>query len=310
MIISARGEQSFTPGQLKKLRSNLDCRFLKCMAPLSGSDFVRLARPYAVLGITRRAIKELDRTVIEKLLLLEGIAIYATGHEWVDTACLRRRKIVLSFLPDYATVSVAEHAFGCLLALSRRIHLSFDRVRGIVPSDVSLRGWELRGKTLGIIGYGRIGRQVARFGAAFGMCIIFTDDKKAGAANVRQVPLIRLLKTSDAVILCCSQSRNSRQLLGRKELERMKRSTVLVNVGRAGLVDNNALLSLLKAKRIAGYAVDDSVELFNSARGLEPGRILQTGHTAWYSNEAIARGTQAWVDNLAALGSGRARNLV
>ena len=308
LIFSARGLKSFTLDQIKLLQQSLDVRFVSCMKPLSPTRFIQLAGPYSVLGFTRRTIKDLNREMIDQLPSLREVAIYATGYEWVDSAYLAAKGIKLSYLPDYSSASVAEHAMGCLLVLSRRIQLSFDRTRGIAPPWVSLRGWELKGKNLGLIGFGRIGKKIAGLASAFGMKVFVADRKKTGHRN--QVSLRRLLCVSDAVVLTSSQERGGGAVLGRANFSWVRPGAVLVNVGRADLVDHGALLPLLRSKKINGYAVDGDVEILRRAKGVEPGRILQTAHTGWYSNEAMKRGTQTWVENLTAFGRGQSRNRV
>lgn len=307
-VFSALGAGTFTIPQREFLRRNLSIRFIPCLKPLSREHFVRLARPFQVIGITRRTLKDFGPPIIDRLPFLESVAIYAAGFEWVDAAYLGERGIRLSYLPDYCTATVAEHAMGCLLALSRRIPLSYDRARKRVPPSVSLRGWELRGKTLGVVGFGRIGRRAAALARAFGMGVIWTDPRPNKAPG--RLGLTRLLGESDAVLLCASSRRGAGPLLGKKELGRLQRGAVIVNVSRASLVDHRALIPLLRRRSVAGYAVDDDLDILEKAAGVEPGRILQTAHTAWYSDEAIKRGTQGWVENLVALGRGRGRNLV
>lgn len=304
ILFSALGARTFTPEQVRSLRKALDVRFVRCLWPLAPDQFVTLARPYSIIGLTRRTLRDIGPDILDRLPLLEGIAIYATGFEWIDREYLRRRRIKLFTLPDYSTTTVAEHAWGCLLALSRRIHLSFDKTRGLVPSTVSLRGMELSGKTIGVIGYGRIGKAVARRARAFGMKVLWTDPKRRNGPG--KMGLGSLLRRSDAIVLSCPQRRGEGALLDAGALRMAKKGSILVNVSRGSLVEDKAILRSIREGRVFGYAVDDDHPGLRAARGIEPGRILQTNHTAWYSNEAIRRGTQAWVDRLAALGRGRA----
>ncbi|MCL6479052.1 MAG: hypothetical protein K6T65_11665 [Peptococcaceae bacterium] len=148
------------PEQVQKIKSVSAVTFHARLDPLTREELVELAHDAEILGVTRRSVKHLGADTLSRLPRLKGLAVYSTGYEWLDHYYLVRRGIVLSYLKNYSTDTVAEHVMGLMLSMSRRIHLSYDRVRGLAPADTSLCGWELKGKKLGIIGLGRIGRSV------------------------------------------------------------------------------------------------------------------------------------------------------
>lgn len=309
IIVSASGRASFSKKQIKKIDSVLDAIFYARLTLMSKEEFIKLAKDAEILAVTRRSIKDIDREVIESLPRLQGVAIYSTGYEWVDVEYLNKKRITLSYLPDYATISVAEHTLGVILSMSRRIHLSFDRVRGIVSNETSLRGWELRNKTVGIVGLGRIGREVVRLLKAFGTTLCFYDNKELHSVDAYFLPFEKLLKAADIIVLTASKQRSSPPIITKSELALMKKGAYLINPSRAALVDNRAVMNAIREKKLGGYAVDDSIDIFTENLDIEPGRILQTGHTAWYSDEAIARGTDEWVDNIVALAIDKPQNV-
>jgi phosphoglycerate dehydrogenase-like enzyme len=230
--------------------------------------------------------------------------------DFVDVEALEERGIALANLPDYSTASVAEHTFGLLLALSRRLHLSRDRVLGRVSAATSVRGFELAGKTIGIVGLGRIGGRVARLAEAFGMRVLAADPRLNGA-GLRSHRLQDLFATSDVISLHVPRRYGQGPLVGAAELGGMKPGALLLNVSRAALVDETAVVAALADGRLAGYALDDRLTSRQEAEGLiAEGRIIESGHTAWYSDEALARGLEDWVENIVALVEGRPRNLV
>lgn len=300
VIVSALGKQTFTHEQIERLESCLDAIFHPQIDPVSKEEWIELAKPAEILAVTRRPIKNIDAEMISALPALRGLAIYSTGYEWVELAALRERGILLSYLPDYSAISVAEHTLGVLLAMARRIHLTYDKSRGMVPDWVSLRGMELRGKRLGLVGLGTIGREVARLAACFGMEVCFYDIREVNQPNAIDLSWEELLQTSDFIVLMCSKERGAEPIIGARELAMMKQGVYLVNTARADLVESGALLDAIRAKHVMGYAVDDTLPIFQDPT-IEPGRILQTGHTAWYSTEAIQRGTEAWVNNIVGL---------
>lgn len=386
IIISALGSGSFAHEQVERLQACLDVTFHARLGLMTREEFVRLAEPAEILAVTRRSIKNLDAESLQLLPNLQALAIYSTGYEWVDVEHLRQRGIAIAYLPEYSTVAVAEHTLGLMLSMSRRIHLAFDKVRGYVPEGISLRGFELRGKTLGLVGLGRIGREVAKMAAAFGMKIYYydeavelannrrtveihgaeNDDAKtdgaetsaagtvgaktgtveanlaitnvpskheleasggefafesieervsgiiagAAAVGVEYLPFRELLPRADYLVLVCSKKRHAPPVIGETELALLKPSTYLINTARADLVNAQAVVAAIKEKRLEGYAVDDAIDVFLNDPEIQPGRILQTGHSAWYSTEAIQRGTEEWVENIVALATGEPRNLV
>ena len=309
-MLAARGEASFSQEQLTQLSGVSRLTVHKVPSRLNNEALLSLCSDAEILGITRRATINIDKGLISGIPDLRGIAVYASGYDWIDLDDLDQRGIALSILPDYSTQTVAEHTVGMILTLSRRLHLSDRVATGALPSSVSLRGWELAGKTLGIIGLGRIGMAVARIAGAFSAYVIFYDRQAVKTQTGAPVSLNELLTGSDIVVLACSYERGAPPMIGESAIAGMRKGAYLVNPVRQALVDHNAVLHAIRDKRLAGYAVDDRVFSREQLADIEPGRILQTGHTAWYSNEALERGTQCWVDNLIALAQGRPVNLV
>lgn len=302
VVMAARGRDSFTPAQLHALGAHARLTVHTVPRRLTHDEMRTLCAPADIIGFTRRATIDFNAGLIDSLPNLRAIAVYATGYDWIDIAALQRRGISLALLPDYSTQTVAEHSLALLLNMSRRLHLSDRVARGNLPASISLRGFELHGKTLGIIGLGRIGRAVARMARAFGMRVIGNDiAPQALEDGIEPADLAHLLATADIVLLASSLKREMPPLIDATALAKMKPGALLVNPSRSALVDNDAVVQAIVDGRLRGYAVDDTV--FDAAQlaRVEHGRILQSAHTAWYSDEAIARGTQGWVDNLAAL---------
>jgi lactate dehydrogenase-like 2-hydroxyacid dehydrogenase len=310
VVLSAQGAGSFSPEQLADLSRVSRLITHQVTQRLSNTELISLCRDAEILGITRRATINIDEGMISSLPLLKGIAVYASGYDWVDINALERRGIALAILPDYSTQTVAEHTWGMILTMSRRLHLSDRVVKGELPPHISLRGSELAGKTIGMIGMGRIGKAAARIADAFSMNVIWCDKKDIKFEIGMAVAFHEILTRSDVIVLACSCERGAPPIIDLNTLARMKGGAYLINPVRQALVDNNAVLQSIRDKRLAGYAVDDKVFTNGQLTSIEQGRILQTGHTAWYSNEAMERGTQCWVNNLIALAQGRPINLV
>ncbi|RNF83622.1 2-hydroxyacid dehydrogenase [Montanilutibacter psychrotolerans] len=300
-VLSARGRETFSTAQLDALEAVAQLHVERVPERLPDADLVALCAGADVVGLSRRATQDVHAGIIAALPRLRGLAIHATGREWVDEEALHDGDILLASLPGYATRVVAEHTLGLLLSMSRRLHLSDRRARGEFGSDISLRGWELHGRTLGIIGMGRIGSEVARLAGAFGMRVVYFDTQAVTTTAAESLPLDAVLATADVVVLACSLQRGRPAWFDADLIARMRPGAVLLNPARPGLVDNGAVLAGVARGHLAGYAVDDSVFDAQQLASVEHGRILQSAHTAWYSDEAIAAGIEAWTQELLAL---------
>jgi len=193
-----------------------------------------------------------DRTVLEAGKRLRIVANVAVGVDNIDVAAATRLGILVTNTPDVLTESTADLTWSLILAVARRVvegdaFLRSGRFRGW-DFDL-LRGMELRGKTLGIVGAGRIGRAVAARAKGFGMNVLTHS-------RTRGVSLSRLLKASDVVSIHVPLSSSTHHLIGSRELRRMKRTAILINTARGPIVDEKALVSALKRKAIGGVGLD------------------------------------------------------
>lgn len=190
---------------------------------------------------------------------LKIVANVAVGYNNIDVPACRARGIAVTNTPDVLTNACADFTWGLILAITRRLGEGERVVRagawGGWALDYML-GMELRGKQLGLVGVGRIGRAVAEKAPAFGMSVAYTARKAADLPGAVQMPLDRLLATSDVVSLHCPMTPETRHLIDKKALARMKRTAYLINTSRGPVVDEEALAWALKERLIAGAALD------------------------------------------------------
>jgi lactate dehydrogenase-like 2-hydroxyacid dehydrogenase len=265
-------------------------------APASDEAAVLLAEA-DLLGTMNLCLPRLDAELLSRLPRLRGVVLYATGYDLLDVPLLKQFGVGLSVLPGYATRAVAEHGLALLLGLATRLHLAHDRSRGVAPAGVSLRGVELGGRTLGVLGVGRIGLQTAELARVRDAGRGLRRRRLRALAGVRARHRGRVPRRAVAAIGRGSRvrQRDVRRLLdpaaARDRVAPVPRAAR--EHARPSLVHASAMTSALRAGRLGGYGVDDSV-LNPAVDGdlLEQGRVLQTGHSAWWRDEALARGAR------------------
>lgn len=257
----------------------------------------------------------LDREALENLPGLRFITVSATGYNVVDVEAARERSIPVSNVPGYSSESVAQHTFALLLELANRAGHHNDSVhRGDWVRSPDFAYWltsipELAGKTLGIVGFGDIGRRVARIALAFGMnLLVHTRTRKdpLGGERFGWADLERLAAESDVITLHCPQTEDTTGMINGSFLARMKRTVFLINTARGGLVVEPDLAEALRAGRLAGAATDvlsaEPMREENPLLGCP--NCIVTPHLAWASLEARRRLMRATAENIAAFQRG------
>jgi glycerate dehydrogenase len=249
---------------------------------------------------------------------LRFVGVLATGYDVVDIKAASERGIPVSNVPTYGTNSVAQFAFALLLELCHHTAAH--------AHDASNGGWirraewsyhfhplvELAGKTMGLIGYGRIGRQTGLIARAFSMEVIAADPMLRPEDGVESVSIDELLRRADVVSLHCPLTPETRGLMNEERLSLMKPSAFLINTSRGPLIDEHALAAALNEGRLAGAGVD----VLPVEPPAEPSPLMQaknclvTPHIAWATKEARARLMQTAVDNVKAFLAGAPANVV
>ena len=272
----------------------------------------------AHIVITNKVVISAD--IIADNPQLELIAVSATGVNNVDIEAAKAAGIVVCNVRAYGNESVAEHAFMLMIALMRNLP-AYQR-------DVAAGLWEkspffchygapirdLNGKMLAVFGRGNIGRTLARYAQAFGMRVVFAEHKHAPAVREGYVSFEDAVRAADVLSLHCPLNAQTENMIGENELQQMKPGAVLINCGRGGLVDENALVAALKYGQIGGAGVDVLTE--EPPRGGNPllnarlPNLIVTPHTAWASREALDRLFDILLANINAFVKGEAQNRV
>jgi glycerate dehydrogenase len=272
----------------------------------------------AEIVLTNKTV--LTREHLAQLPKLKYIGVLATGTNVVDLAAARDRGISVTNVPAYATDAVAQHTFGLLLELVSHIGRQSDSVRrGNWARSKDWCYWdeplgELAGLTFGLIGFGNVGRAVARIALAFRMNVIVHSRRpsNAAAAEIRFVDRETLFREADVVSLHCPLTDETRNLINAPRLASMKRTALLINTSRGPLIDEPALAEALNAGGIAGAGLDVlSVEPPPSDHPLIAARnCVITPHVAWAARGVRIRLMREAVANLRAFLNGSPRNVV
>jgi len=284
---------------------------LTCYPRTRPEEVVERLRGFDTLLVNKVVI---GREHFEACPELKTIAVVATGLNNIDLQAANDHGVEVMNVTNYGRSTVSQHAMALILALATRL-LDYDR-------DVRAGRWgesdmfclmnhpimELEGKTLGIIGYGDLGQGLAERAKAFGMKVVLgcRPGQEAGEVDgLERIPLEDLLETADVISLHCLLTESTRNLIGKKELARMKPSALLINTSRGGLVDEAALAEALRNGEIAGAGFDVLTE--EPPRNGNPllagdiPNLIVTPHSAWASREARQRIVEITAENLASL---------
>lgn len=240
----------------------------------------------------------IDEYTLQKTPGLKLIVVAATGYEHIDLDACKRQNIRVCNVSDYSTSSVVQHTFSLILALETGLIKYHQRViRGAWQNSLHfcLTDFpisEVFDKTLGIIGYGTIGRNIAQVAKAFGMNVQVAA-RSSNPSTDQQVDLDTLLKTSDIVSLHCPKTKETEHLIGDRELSLMPKHALLINTARGGIVDETALATHLKERSIRGAGLDVLAKeppTEDSPLFVEPlPNLIITPHVAWASKSSRQR---------------------
>lgn len=259
----------------------------------------------------------INAAVINAATQLKMIAVTATGYNNVDITAAKTKGVLVCNVPGYGTSSVAQHTFSLILQLTNHVGINAASVAN--GEWAAAKDWcyshkpiiELQDKVLGIIGMGKIGRQVAAIAKAFGMQVIYFGGKEK-VAVAKPVNLYELFMKSDVVSLHCPQTSENHAFVNKEILELMKPTSFLINTARGTLVNEKDLAQALQQHRIAAAALDvlstEPPAKSNPLVGL-PNCII-TPHNAWMSVEARRRMLEITVENIQAFIKAKPQNIV
>ena len=279
----------------------------------------------------------IDEKLVSKLPNLKFIATQSTGYDHIDLDVCKRRGIIVSSVPSYGEHTVAEYTFALILMLSRKMYDAYHRIREKRQFNLrELQGFDLYGKTLGVVGTGSIGKHVIHIAKGFGMkvvaCDVYPNEAMSKELEFKYCSLKELLEQSNIVTLHVPYLTSTHHLINKENIYQMKRGAYLINTSRGQVVETEALVRALKDEHIAGAGLDvleeegvlkDDLEFLQSTLKAEHlrtvlaghalidhPRVIVTPHNAFNTKEALQRILDVTIQNIIAFTSGKPTNIV
>ena len=316
------------------LKKRLKGHYIKFYKESLSLDNVKSVRNFDMVSIF--IYSKIDKRVIKKLPKLKLIVTRSTGFDHMDLKECRRKKIVVCNIPFYGENTVAEHTFALILSLSRNIHKSYIRTLRNDFSIEGLKGFDIKEKTLGVIGAGHIGLHVIRIAKGFGMNVLTYDINQnrflAEVLEFKYVPFKELLNKSDIITLHVPYNKNTHHLINKNTIKLIKKGAILINTSRGSTIETEALIEALDKKILSGVGIDvlegeelikEEKQLLYDAKKLETlgnlvkdhillskDNVVFTPHIAFYSQEALERILEITVQNIIGYLSGKVQNVV
>ncbi len=276
-------------------------------------DTVELAKDYDT--IVTFVNDSLDKSVISSLIKQNKKAVFlrSAGFNNVDLKEAYEH-LAIYRVPSYSPYSIAEHAFAMLLTSSRRIHKAYNRTKEFNFSLEGLTGFDLHGKTIGIIGTGKIGRIMIDIASGFGMNVIAYDPYPISSPNnFKYVSLNQLLKQSDIISLHCPLTDKTKHIINKRTLAITKKGVIIINTSRGSLIDASSLLSAIKSRHVSAACLDvyeEESEIFFEDKSnhilddeilrdlISMPNVIVTSHQAFLTKEALRNIALTTVDNI------------
>ena len=318
--------EGWEPETLKKRFPTHELTF----SPLPMDNYFESARDFDIVSVFVNS--KVDKDALARFPNLKFLTARCTGYDHIDLKACGERKIVVSYVPGYGDNTVAEFAFSLILALTRKIYLAIDQVKETGSFDFkNLRGTDLKGKTIGVIGTGRIGKEAVKIAKGFGMKVLGYDPMPnrefADELGFSYVPLEELLKNSDVITLRAPLNEGTKHIVNMSNIGLIKKGAYLVNTARGPLVETDALVYALQNGILAGAGLDvleeegevkDEMKFLKSAKHSENEmktvlenhilmrmqNVLITPHNAFNSQEAMERILETTMQNIEGFLSG------
>lgn len=302
----------FTDGQLKRLISLGDVRFSEKDGDMPVEECISLAKGSEILGLDPdnfggfEKARERVTQLLDVTPTVKGISLATTSFGWIDLEYCRKRGISVSNIPGYSREAVAEHTIAMLLCMAKRILITDRKTQK--GSYVKEMGFELKGKTLGIIGIGNIGTRTAEIAKGIGMNVIAYNRTPKTVPGVIMKSLEEVLKESDAIAFHTTHEDSNKKFIGTKEIALMKKGVIIVNTADREIIDESALAEGIQSRHVDMYAYEAEDLTSPPLGSLE--RAIGLKGFGYFTKEAIVNLFDIFITDLKALTEGKPQNVV
>jgi len=305
-------QNEITPLHRKKLSKLGTVTYTKNRRKMPVKQIINLVKASNILAIEPDMFggfenaKDRFTTVMKTLPDLKGLALSTTSYDWVDLKYCKHRHIPVCNIPGYSRESVAEHTITYLLCLAKRIIVTDRKIqKGKFKFE---KGFELKDKTLGIIGLGNIGSRVAQLAQGIGMKVIAYNRSPRKQTGVTMKSLNQLLKQSDAISINVSNSSETKKMLTAKHFKLVKPGVIIVNTVDKSIIDEHAMAKAVKKGKVYGYIYEGNILNQKPLANLE--NVFGFKHFGWYTVEALNNLMNIWIDNIKAIANNNPQNVV
>ncbi len=278
-----------------------------------------------------------SQSVLEKMPDLKMITTRSTGFDHIDLEAAKKQSIAVMNVPEYGSVTVAEHTFALIITLTRKVYQSINQAKQLHFEHDQLRGIDLHQKTIGIIGLGKIGLHVLKIAHGFGMKVIVHNRSRhedlAKKHRFQYVELDELLEQSDIVTIHLPHNEHTHHIINSENILKMKKGSYLINTARGGLIETEAIMKALEEEILDGVGLDvleeetdmtESIEMLNKRSTkkdelrtmvlnhvlMNHPKVLITPHNAFNSQEALMRIADTTIENITEFIEGSPENVV
>lgn len=248
--------------------------------------------------------------VLDKLQKLKFIELMSTAYNFIDIKKTKKMGIKIANIPEYATEAVAEHIFGLILSVIKKIPKTDKDTKNGIWNKTPFRGWELKNKILGIVGLGHIGIRISEIAQGFGMKVIAYDIKSKNIKKVEMVEIDKLFRKSDIITINCYFSKKSKNLITKKQFNLMKPTAIFIDASAPGITNMNDLAEILEKNKIYGAGIDVLPENTKNHPLFKFDNVVLTPHVAFNTKEAVEKRVDTAIDNIEAFIDGRPKNIV
>lgn len=274
----------------------------------SEDEIIEILKDTDMAIVGSSGVEGITDKVLNKLPNLKIISLLGAGAEFIDKESAKRHNILICNAKGGNSQSVAEHTFGMILSLSKRITESHISTKSGDYNYLNFEGIELSGKTIGIVGFGEIGSRVANIAKGFGIKIITYSRTKKEIDGVEFVELDELLKSADVIVATISLSVETENMFGVEEISKMKDNVIFVNPSREGLIEKDAFLDALEENKFFGFGMELDINEVPDERFYKYPNVLLTPHTAFFTAESEENVNNIAIENLEKFVKGEPQN--